>query len=69
MNAFLSDFELGEIVYLKTDTEQTRRMVAGVEFCLSGATLYRLIAGTIESCHGAGEMSRERELVPEGVPS
>lgn len=60
MSVFMSDFELGEIVYLTTDVEQKRRIVGGVEFRLSGAVLYCLLCGTEESVHGAGEMSRER---------
>ena len=65
MSAFVADFDLGEFVYLTTDEDQRRRMVFGVEFTLSGATLYRLVCGTIESVHSAGEMSRERSLALE----
>ena len=60
MSAFMAEYELGELVYLRTDEDQAQRMVFGVEFTLSGATLYRLVCGTIESVHSAGELSRER---------
>lgn len=59
---FVSDFDLGEMVYLLTDEEQRRWIVCGVDFHLSGAVLYRLICGTIESHHCAQEMSREKSV-------
>jgi hypothetical protein len=65
MSVFMGEYELGEIVYLKTDTEQTRRMVAGVEFCLSGAVLYCLLCGTEESGPGHACEDRGHCMTPE----
>lgn len=58
----MSDFDLGEFVYLHTDPEQSRRIVASVTFQLAGGMLYRLILGDTESWHAGPEMSREKSV-------
>lgn len=63
VTAYLSEFDLGEFVYLKTDPEQSRRIVATVSFPLAGGVMYRLILGDTESWHAGPEMTREREVV------
>lgn len=60
MSVFVGECELGEIVYLRTDEEQRRWIVAGIEFRLDGGASHRLICGTVESWHSAQELSRER---------
>lgn len=60
MSAFMAEYELGEMVYLRTDEDQRRWIVAGIEFRLDGGVLHRLIHGTLESWHSALELSRER---------
>jgi len=56
------EFELGEMVYLKTDGLQRQRMVTGIvmrpETCL-----YSLSNGSQESNHYALEISKERDEV------
>jgi|TARA_B110000908_G_scaffold163346_1_gene209832 hypothetical protein len=57
-------FELGETVYLKTDTEQLQRMVT--EISLSGSSMndhvviYELSQSDLSSKHYSAEMSRNR---------
>lgn len=60
MSAFIAAFDLGEFVYLHTDPDQARRIVASVTFPLAGGVMYRLIMGDTESWHAGLEMSRER---------
>lgn len=55
-------FELGEIVYLKTDIEQKPRMVCSVQAFLEGEVLYHLISGTYTSSHYAMEITRDKPV-------
>lgn len=51
-------FELGDVVYLKTDREQMPRIV----FCIrvyQKEYIYELATGTTTSCHYDFELSRE----------
>ena len=48
-----SQYDLGDIVYLKTDTDQKPRMVTAICFEVSGIE-YRLASGT--NCYWAKEM-------------
>ena len=41
-------FDLGKIVYLKTDKDQIRRIVTAIQSSLSGAVLYRTNCGASE---------------------
>ena len=66
MSAFIADFDLGEIVYLKTDPDQQPRMVTEVSFWLSGGVGYQLSCGTSISSHYALELSREKLVEVEG---
>lgn len=59
MNAFLAEFDLGEMVCLRTDEEQRERMVTEVGFTLDGGVVYMVACGTMTSKHYAREMSRE----------
>lgn len=52
-------FELGETVYLKTDTEQCPRMVITIAVRPSNALAYSLSCGTDSSIHYDFEMTRE----------
>lgn len=56
------EFELGEMVYLKTDGSQRQRMVTGV-IMRPGVCLYSLSSGSQESNHYALEICRERDEV------
>lgn len=57
------EFEIGQVVYLKTDTDQTPRMVTQIAISGSGGLLYRLTCGTNESFHYEIEISAEKNLV------
>jgi hypothetical protein len=58
-------FELGETVYLKTDTEQLQRMVT--EISLSGSSMndhvviYELSQSDLSSKHYSAELSRNKD--------
>lgn len=57
-------FEIGEIVFLKTDRDQIPRIVFG--FDVSGGInqiIYRLAAGTLVSNHYDFEISREPNVI------
>lgn len=56
------EFAIGEIVYLKTDDEQRRRIVTAIKFCPDDSLLYELICGTLQSCHYAFEISAEEDV-------
>ena len=56
----MSDFTIGDIVYLVTDIDQHQRMVTGIDI-RPGTTLYWLACGDSESTHYAIEISAERD--------
>lgn len=56
-----NDFELGELVSLKTDLESNQRMVTAIQINISGGLVYRLSFGTIETWHF------DEEIVKEGL--
>ena len=56
-------YEIGEIVYLKTDPDQHGRMVFAIELYKGGELLYKLIMGTMVSAHYGFELSKERDSI------
>lgn len=38
-------FNLGDMVYLKTDTDQAKRMITEIRICLDGGVLYNVAFG------------------------
>ncbi len=56
------EFELEDIVFLKTDTEQIERMVTCKQI-RPGVTIYYLACGTNETVHYACEISKEKDLI------
>jgi len=54
-------FEIGQIVYLKTDTEQRERLVTAIIIRGYGA-LYSLSYETEESTHYDFEISSEKDI-------
>lgn len=58
-----AEFEIGEIVYLRTDQEQLSRLVMGYRFQSRDTLLYDLMCGTLQSCHYELELTREKNLV------
>lgn len=58
-----NEFELKQVVYLKTDKDQSPRIVTGVEVCPEGDILYRLVSGTTGSQHCPFEISAEKDVL------
>jgi hypothetical protein len=61
----VSDFEFGDIVYLKTDTEQNPRMVIGIDH-RPGFTTIMLASGTSTTSHYPIELSKEKDYSMSG---
>ncbi len=57
------EFEIGQIVYLKTDNEQHARMVTGINLRPNGCVTYCLSYQTDVSWHYAIEIDDERDIV------
>ena len=53
-------FELGEIVYLRTDPTCEARIVTQLTVLFGGAIRYVLSCGTTDSCHYAEEITRDK---------
>lgn len=53
-----NDFEIGDTVYLKTDSEQKPRIVFALKV-YKNDTLYELACGVSQSMHYAFEISKE----------
>lgn len=53
------EFELGEVVYLKTDSEQLERIVTERKDIIGGSKQYGLSTDLIFSFHYAAEITRE----------
>lgn len=56
------EFEIGDIVYLKTDRDQLQRMVVGISLRQSGLS-YALACGTAEAYHFDIEISKEANIL------
>lgn len=56
-------YELGDIVYLKTDEDQKQRMVTGLRVFGKNNILYCLSCGTIETNHYYFEISDSKNFV------
>lgn len=54
-----SKFNVGDIVYLRTDTEQKERIVTGVQLNPNGL-IYRLVCEVTETWHYDFEISPEK---------
>lgn len=55
-------FSLGEIVYLKTDQEQSPRIVTAFMYSFGEQLLYRLAQGEFDSLHFEVEITSEKEV-------
>lgn len=53
------EFEIGDIVYLKTDPEQLPRMVTGMSIRKSGVISYELSQSTMTGYHYDFEISNQ----------
>ena len=54
-------YNLGELVYLKTDPEQNKRMIVGIKICLDGGMYYSLSLGIEETNHYELEFTKEKD--------
>ncbi len=50
-------FDIGQIVYLRTDIEQLQRIVTAIKFCGDGSIFYELSCGREISDHYDFEIS------------
>jgi hypothetical protein len=57
-----SKYDLGQIVYLKTDKEQCARMVISISFRPTGV-IYELNYGSVSSWHYEIEVSDEKDVL------
>lgn len=57
------DFEIGQIVYLKTDKEQHQRMVTAICLRPNRNVMYCLTFGNTESWHYKIEIDNERDIM------
>lgn len=55
-----NDFNLGDLVFLKTDSDQKQRMVTKISVTLSGV-YYALNCGIEESLHYSAEITADRD--------
>jgi hypothetical protein len=62
-NVFISEYGLGEFVYLVTDEEGKRRIVSSVQFTQANVANYQLACGPEFSWHYPIEISREKPVV------
>lgn len=57
-----NEFNFGDIVYLRTDMNQSPRMVVAFEVYAEGEMLYKVSSGTLTSYHYAMELSKDRDM-------
>lgn len=58
-----NNFEMGQIVYLKTDTLQLPRIIVAIQVTADGGLLYRLCQGIEVDWHYEVEMSAEKDVI------
>lgn len=54
-----NDYDIGDLVYLRTDKDQLPRIIIAIKIYKAGEIVYELISGTIQSTHYPFEMSTE----------
>ena len=57
-----NDYNIGDIVYLKTDKDQGERLIFAIEISSNGL-LYRLACGEVNTYHYAIEITTEKAFV------
>ena len=62
---FETQFNFGQIVYLKTDKEQLPRMITKIQFMRSGSSLSELSCGATSSWHYDYEIDVEKKVAVE----
>lgn len=58
-----NQFELGQIVYLKTDPEQLQRMVVGITVNPGNSLFYRVAFEEDASSHYEIELSADKDIM------
>lgn len=61
---YITDLELGQVVYLKTDEDQTIRIVTAITINAGGGIQYKLNCSTEESWHYMCEITLTRLMEP-----
>lgn len=56
-------FELGAIVYLRTDREQYERIITSVTITVGGNFRYQLCCGTQDTWHYESEIAVEKNVL------
>ena len=56
-------FNINDIVYLRTDKDQSERIVTSIIIYEGGRMSYRVNAGTVETWHTEGEMTLEKDVL------
>lgn len=56
-------YNIGEIVYLKTDSDQHARVVTAIKIFPNNEMMYELSCGERSSLHYEFEISKEKELI------
>ena len=62
----VTEFEFGDIVYLKTDPDQNQRMVVGFD-ARPGFMVVMLASGTNTTSHYPIEISKEKDYSMSGI--
>lgn len=58
-----NQYNIGDIVYLKTDEDQLPRQVYSIELYHNGELMYKLVQGIQTSSHYEFELSYDKNLV------
>ena len=56
-------YQYGDILYLKSDPEQYKRLLIGVRHCADNGILLELQCGTSNSYHYPIEVTTERDIL------
>lgn len=56
-------FEIGDTVYLVTDTEQHPGLIISIKIFKGGEYLYEVIRGTVSSMHYDFELSTQKNVL------
>lgn len=56
-------YEIGQLLFLKTDSEQKERMLVQIAIGGNNAIRYCLSSGTVETWHYDIEMSEEKNIL------
>lgn len=60
-----NEFDIGETVYLKTDTSQTARLITAIKVFPNNVISYDVVCGNMASSHFDFEMSKEKNILVE----